>query len=126
MNTWRTEVIKLIPWVIYLREKVIRCEGYRWSHMPLRDACDPERREKHRCSQRGYWRFKASKRSNAYDGVYCWQHLLSAGLYHDMIEVNRTNSWFSDNVIRVNNVRRRFNLDDWAPSPSEFDAVELH
>jgi hypothetical protein len=71
-----TEAARL-PWVTRL-ERTRACDGYRWTHMPLKALRDPDVLERYRCRGRARWVFTALKvRHPATDGTYCWSHLLT-------------------------------------------------
>jgi len=91
---WQTRVLHLLPWVRRLREET-RCDAYRWSQMPLKVMGDPELRERYRCKNRARWHFTALQRSYARDGDYCLSHLIHSGLYGDMREERRMETWFA-------------------------------
>jgi len=94
-RTQRRALLSQIPWV----KKLIqgrRCEAIKWSHMSFKDAISEEGRERHRCRNIGYWKFRALKRSNnpAKDGIYCMSHLLHFCLYYNAEETKRTSNWY--------------------------------
>ena len=86
------EFLKTLPYVKRVKPDFI-CDGYRWSQMPLKAVYDPVLKEKYRCRNDGHWKFKALKRSYARDGTYCFAHLHSLGLVHDMDEEKRTKKY---------------------------------
>jgi hypothetical protein len=51
------------------------------------------------------WHFTPLKRSVGYwsgkAGNFCWHHLFSAGLYHDMDEEKRTLAWYECNAEKL-------------------------
>jgi hypothetical protein len=51
--------------------------------------------DKYRCKNRAHWKFRALKKSQARDGVYCWAHLLSRGIYGDDVEYQRLKTWIA-------------------------------
>lgn len=92
-----TELAKQIPWVTRLK-KPRPCDSLRWGEVPLKalysmNGKSPTGTEGYECKSPGYWKFKASKRSNAKSGIYCWQHLLYSGIYHDYVEQTRLARW---------------------------------
>jgi hypothetical protein len=90
----RTDLIARLPWVTRL-ESTQDCDGYRYSAMSFKAFRDPVLREKYKCKAPARWRFRALKQrdprlAQAQDGTYCWRHLFSLGLQHDMAEEART------------------------------------
>jgi hypothetical protein len=100
-----TDRVARLPWVTRL-EKTQSCDGYRWSHMPLKALYKmgdkppvPGLKEKYRCKNRARWKFRALRNSSAKSGVYCWSHLISCGLRGDMAEDARTTKALEEMVI---------------------------
>lgn len=87
-----TELAEKVPWITRLK-KPQKCHGYRWGSMSRKATYDPVLKERYACKKPGYWKFKALKKSWARDGVYCWSHLLSGGVYGDMDEEARFERW---------------------------------
>lgn len=87
----RTELIARLPWVTRL-DRTQDCDGYRYSSMSFKALRDPVLKAKYKCRVPARWRFRALRRNPmpARDGVYCWSHLWSRGLQHDMAEYART------------------------------------
>jgi len=94
--TPRMQLVARLPWVTRLDE-AHPCDGYRWSHMPLKaiygrrgQPPDPAELEKYRCRKSAWWKFEAifpsTREAQAPDGIYCWQHLFSLGLRANMAE----------------------------------------
>jgi hypothetical protein len=100
----RKALVASIPWVTMLKTKR-PCDGVRWSHVPMKaiswwgpKRCNPPiGLDSYRCKKQGYLKFRALKNSYAKDGVYCWDHLLSSGLYHGMDEESRFKRWYTKN-----------------------------
>lgn len=94
----RHELLKKIPWVTYVK-KGERCKSLR-SGSPLKAYCGdkngPIDTEKYQCRNMAHWKFKALKKSHAYDGFYCKSHLMSRGIYCDTDEMERTNKWLDE------------------------------
>lgn len=94
-----------LPWVKRVEPRP--CEGIKWGTVALRDLYEwgpikdprPARgiQAKSRCKKQGRWQFTALKKSHARDGVYCYHHLISHGLYCDMDEQDRTSLWYLKN-----------------------------
>lgn len=70
-------VVDHLPWV-HRYQKPRPCTAVRYGH------------GRRPCKNRAYWKFTALKRSWVRDGVYCWSHLISHGIYGDMVEDART------------------------------------
>lgn len=86
-----TELMARLPWVTRLDEAV-PCEGF-MSHTPLKAVYRMGNRPPvggWHCKKTAQWQFTAQPESGARDGTYCWPHLLSRGLYRDMMETTRT------------------------------------
>jgi hypothetical protein len=100
----RTDLVARLSWVTRL-EQTRDCDGYRWAHMPHKALRDPEIMARYKCRARARWRFRADKRADlpAHDGTYCWSHLWSLGLQHNMAEEARTNRGLAKLV----------SVDDW-------------
>jgi hypothetical protein len=84
-----------LPWVRRLKVSPGRCQGYKYGHMPLKALYRmgsrppvPGLKEKYRCTNAAWWRFRALKRSSGQDGDYCWVHL-NAQLTRDQLEQDR-------------------------------------
>lgn len=102
-----TDAIKLLPWVTYLpKQKTPRpCDGLRYSSMPLKalfhhgpnQTKPPTGTTRYKCKVSARWRFKALKKSDAKDGVFCWSHLWSQCLWH-MGEHDRAKSYFDKHL----------------------------
>ena len=95
----RREFLMRIPWVTW-REKAVRCESYRWSHMPLNVAFGGPLGGIHeyRCKNSAHWRFVALRRRkyqpSGTTGIYCMSHLicqLRSGREEDRLQEWRTN-----------------------------------
>jgi hypothetical protein len=89
----RTDLIARLPYVTRLDETQ-DCDGYRWSHMSFKALRDPDLMAKYKCQARARWRFRAMKKSAANpfpaeDGIFCWHHLFSLGLFRGMAEEAR-------------------------------------
>lgn len=88
-----TGLVARLPYVTRLDE-TRPCDSYRWSSMSFKAFSDPFLMSRYKCKARARWRFRAlrpSKRNPfpAADGTYCWHHLFSAGLQHDLAEEAR-------------------------------------
>lgn len=83
-----------LPWVTVVPPQP--CDGIKWSTVAIADLSRGIQ-DKSRCKRQGAWQFTALPESHARDGVYCFQHLVHAGLYGDMDEHERTNKWFEEN-----------------------------
>jgi hypothetical protein len=102
--TWRQELVEMLPWVtLYKRPRP--CDGYRWGQMSLKAVHDPELKERYRCKNQATWRFKASKRCDGRDGVYCWSHLCVQ--LDSMGEFERGNKYWDAHLDEVNAIRVR-------------------
>lgn len=49
--------------------------------------------DNYKCKKIAHWKFRALKRSQGRDGIYCWPHLLSRGIYADDLERERLRKW---------------------------------
>lgn len=104
--TYNTELVELLPWTTRLR-RPRPCDGYRWAHMSLRDARDPERRERHRCQHHASWRYVAARGDySGKTGRYCWNHLVNQ-LEH-MPDGERNNGWWNAHLDEVDALRARY------------------
>jgi hypothetical protein len=88
-----TDRIARLPYVTRL-DATQECDGYRYSAMSFKARRDPVLRATYRCKAPARWRFRALRARRpdlppASDGTYCWHHLFSLGLYHDMAEEER-------------------------------------
>lgn len=99
----RKEVLRQIPWVKELKESDVPCDGIRWNQVPLKAVYKmhdrtPTGLSKYRCKNKAKWHFTAKKTreqySQATSGNYCMAHLFSAGLYYNMDEEKRLNTWY--------------------------------
>lgn len=45
------------------------------------------------CRNVAHWRFKALRKSDSSDGIYCFSHLVHQGVAGDMDEAARTRRW---------------------------------
>lgn len=83
----RKALVARLPWVKRLTTPQERCDGIKWGKVALGDLYarggKPARgiQERARCKRRGWYRFKALKRSTRFpapeadSGVYCYDHL---------------------------------------------------
>lgn len=94
-----------LPWVRRLK-KPVPCDGIKWSTVAGKDlwAHGPNQsipargiQDRSRCKNNAWWHFKPLKKSHAKEGNFCWSHLISAGIYHDMDEEARTKRWYDKN-----------------------------
>jgi hypothetical protein len=92
-----TDRVAALPWMTRL-DTTQDCDGYRWSHMPLKAVGDRWLMEKYKCRARARWRFTAlldvtgtggGYDLDARDGTYCWAHLWTQ-LRHNPAEGDRT------------------------------------
>jgi hypothetical protein len=101
----RQALASRLPWVTRLKKSPGRCEGYRYSRMPLKavfpdmKSYDPALAEKYRCKKNAWWQFRSPKRSYARDGDYCWDHLFSCGLLTEG-ERERMEKWLAAHPAR--------------------------
>ena len=113
----RKEMAELYPWVTRLK-KPRQCQGWVGKASFTRG--------KFTCKHPAYWKFIASKRamfaSREYKNTltkrdltkyYCWNHLMSRGLYGEMGEYDRTRQYqdlhkdkFNGIVERIREIRR--------------------
>jgi hypothetical protein len=99
-----------IPWITLVK-KPHRCDGVKWSGMPLyalyngvRNKTKEEqdaRFDKQRCKKKGLYRLRALKRGRIYEtkansGEYCWSHLMN-NLNYSPGERRRLDAWFEKN-----------------------------
>jgi hypothetical protein len=110
--TWRQEIAKLVSYVRYLGDDGDgRCEAYRWSDMSLKAVHDPELREKYRCKNTARWRYRyllwRGSEKQAKIQNMCWAHLVYAGFYGSMEEIERNDRWWRRHLDEVNVIRER-------------------
>lgn len=113
--SWQQDVARLVSYVRYLgKTGEGRCEAYRHSEMPGKAIGDPELREKYRCTRTARWRYRylARRGSNQPFVVkkMCWTHLVYAGFYYSMEEIDRNDRWWRRHLAEVNAVRERHGL----------------
>lgn len=81
----RQAYAETIPWVYRLRRHAY-CEGWHGASEGKRS-----------CKNRAHWSFRHLKRDefdqNEGTRRYCWNHLMSRGLYGSMAEEARTDRW---------------------------------
>lgn len=78
-----------LPWTLEERKAIVA--RISWvTRMATPRRCDGKGGS---CKRKGYWKFRALKKSWAKDGVYCWTHLIYYGIYGDMDEEERTLKW---------------------------------
>lgn len=104
MLSARVRNLRRLPWVT--RIPATTCDGLKWGTVALRDLypwgpgrSNPARgiQERSKCKNIARWHFKPLKKSYAKEGNYCYSHVLSQGVYHDMDEQARTNKWYEKN-----------------------------
>ena len=76
-----TDLVARLPYVTRL-DATQDCDGYRWSHMPLKALADMDIMAR--------WQFRALPQPDqAANGTYCWHHLFSLGLWSNPAEEDR-------------------------------------
>lgn len=97
----RRELTKRIPWVAPIAfSRKLKCDGYRWSQMPMSAVHDQESKELYRCKNIARWRFRALRRRRDWfltgtSGDYCFHHLLRQ-MYDHELEYARLREWLEE------------------------------
>lgn len=124
--SWRAEIVSLLPWVRRLTDREVGlCEGYRRSSMPLKALCDPELRERYRCSNLARWRYRYLDSANRAGRSprredLCYAHLCSSAIDGSREEEERCRRWWDRHLEEVDEVRVRHGL---APMSSITEAA---
>lgn len=110
---FRTKILPDIPWVELL-DGNDRCDGIKWSQVPMKEIWDKKTHRKHplsvrkknielyRCHFKARWYFTATtelnpnEKSYVTDGHYCFKHLYYSCLRGDLTETVRIDDWLEN------------------------------
>jgi len=97
--------VEMLPWVTALKLPW-PCDGIKWSTVALRDIFNygpagdrkPPRgiQPRSRCKKTARWSHKGLGSEGRGTRRFCWDHLISQGLFGSEAEERRTQRWFAD------------------------------
>jgi len=110
------------PWVTRYRQSPGRCEAPRWGAMSFKRMDEARRTgetpEAARCKRAAWWRYRALKKSHAWqpDAQLCWEHCAQQ-TFHYSAESDRVQRWLARHPEAVPAVLREY----WGETPGEDD-----